>query len=301
MEFYRGNRINFLGKKKIAFALSGGIILIGIIFFIIHGGFNFNIDFTGGYLLELSFGKAVDVGAVRSVVENMGIKNPVIQSVGGNNSAILMRFQGSGKDDMNSVLLKKLKERFEPDGYTISILRAENVGPKIGKELQGKAIWAVVFALIGILLYVWFRFQLRFGVASVVALMHDVLVTLSIFVIFNREISLDVVAALLTIVGYSINDSIVISDRIRENMKILFRKKFPELVNTSLNQVFSRTIVTSLTTFVVVLSIFLFGGSVIHNFSLALLIGVVVGTYSSIFIVSPVVVEWEKSKPQKLK
>ena len=301
MEFYRGDRINFLGKKKIAFALSGGIILIGIIFFIIHGGFNFNIDFTGGYLLELSFGKAVDVGAVRSVVENMGIKNPVIQSVGGNNSAILMRFQGSGKDDMNSVLLKKLKERFEPDGYTISILRAENVGPKIGKELQGKAIWAVVFALIGILLYVWFRFQLRFGVASVVALMHDVLVTLSIFVIFNREISLDVVAALLTIVGYSINDSIVISDRIRENMKILFRKKFPELVNTSLNQVFSRTIVTSLTTFVVVLSIFLFGGSVIHNFSLALLIGVVVGTYSSIFIVSPVVVEWEKSKPQKLK
>lgn len=301
MEFYKGNRINFLGKKKIAFAISGGIILIGIIFYIIHGGFNFNIDFTGGYLLELSFGKAVDVGAVRAVVENAGVKNPVIQSMGGDGSVILMRFQGTEKSDMNSVLLKKLKEHFEPNGYTISILRAESVGPKIGKELQGKAIWAVIFALFGILLYVWFRFQLRFGVASVIALMHDVLVTLSIFVIFNREISLDVVAALLTIVGYSINDSIVISDRIRENMKILFRKKFPELVNTSLNQVFSRTVVTSLTTFVVVLSIFLFGGSVIHNFSLALLIGVVVGTYSSIYIVSPIVVEWEKGKPQRLK
>ena len=302
MELFRNINYDFIGQKKKAFVLSGFILLLGIIFFFVHGGFNFNIDFTGGTMMEVAFGKEVDIGAVRNVVEKLKLGSPEIQTIGNSGKSIMIRFQTleDDKKDLSLIIFKTLKDNFADKGYEIELLRSDKVGPKIGSELRSKAIWAIIFSLLAILVYVWFRFQLRFGVAALVALIHDVLITLAVFTIFDREIGLTVVAALLTIIGYSINDTIVISDRIRENMKVLFRKRFSELVNTSLNQVFSRTIITSVAVFIVVLSIFLFGGTVIKDFSLALLVGVVFGTYSSIFIVSPIVVYWEKRFPKKV-
>ncbi len=300
MEFFSNTHIDFLGKKKIAFAISGIVILIGVVFFFINGGFNFNIDFTGGTILEIGFDETIEIGQVRKVVEGLNIGSPSIQTIGREKKEVIVRFQESdeGNEDLSLKIITALKEAFPDKG--VELRRTEMVGPKIGSELRATAVKSIVFALALMLLYIWIRFQFRFGVAAIIALIHDVAVTLAIFVIFDIEIGLAVIAALLTLIGYSINDTIVISDRIRENMKVLFRKKFTELVNISLNQVFSRTVVTSLTTLIVVLAVLLFAGPAIFEFALALTIGVVVGTYSSIYIVSPVVVYWEKKFPKKV-
>jgi len=167
----------------------------------------------------------------------------------------------------------------------------DTVGPKIGSELKGKAFLAIIYSLLGIIIYIWWRFEFTYGIAAVIALFHDVLITLGLFSIFDKEISLTIVAALLTIVGYSLNDTIVVFDRIRENFRNSRKDTFDRIINKSINDTISRTIITSLTTFVVVLSLFIFGGNVIHDFAFAIIIGVVVGTYSSIFIASPILVE----------
>jgi preprotein translocase subunit SecF len=190
-----------------------------------------------------------------------------------------------------------LAKRFE--GKTFEIRRTEMVGPKVGKDLRKKGINAIIFALIGILIYVSWRFKFRFAVGAVVALAHDVLITIGVFSLTNKEFSLPVLAALLTIVGYSLNDTIVVYDRIRENMGRMRREVFEKTVNISINETLSRTILTSGTTLIVVIVLFLMGGGVIHDFTFALLIGIIVGTYSSIFVASPLVVIWEKRFPGK--
>ncbi len=178
----------------------------------------------------------------------------------------------------------------------------DGIGPAVGKTLQRQARWAVLLALAGILLYIWIRFDFRFGVAATITTLHDVLVVLGILFILHRDITLLVVTALLTLAGYSLNDTVVLFDRIRENLK-LFRKKggFTSTINASINEVLSRTIITSLTTFAVVLTLFLVGGEVVHDFSLALMIGIVVGTYSSVFVASPIIMEWERKSPKRFK
>lgn len=194
-------------------------------------------------------------------------------------------------------LINIIKDHFSDN--SIRIDREEIVGPSISQELQLKSIWVVLLGMLAILLYVWFRFTFRFGVAAVVALFHDVIITVGIFSLLNKEITIPIIAALLTLIGYSINDSIVVSDRIRENIKLMRKDSFDKVINDSLNQTLSRTIITSMTTLLVLLCLFIFGGSVLQDFALALIIGVIVGTYSSIFVVSPLVLDWEIRYPTK--
>ncbi|RLI00400.1 protein translocase subunit SecF [Candidatus Bathyarchaeota archaeon] len=301
MQFLANTNWNFLGKKKIAFAISGLLILASVVAIIINKGPIYNIDFKGGQVLEIGFGSVVDIGKVRDIVEATGIKDAEIQSIG-DGSVVLFRVPADvefeGGISVTDAITEQLKTEFGEE--SLNLRRQEIVGPKVSNELRKQALWATLIALVGILIYVSIRFKFRFGIAAVIALFHDVIITIGIFTILGREFSLPVVAAILTIVGYSINDTIVISDRIRENIRILYREKFEDLVNRSLNQTISRTIITSLVVLIVLLCIFFFGGPVIHDFSLALIIGVIIGTYSSVYVVSPIVVAWEHASPKKV-
>lgn len=194
-------------------------------------------------------------------------------------------------------VIENLKAQFSD--VNIRIDREEIVGPSISRELQSKSFWVILAGLLGILVYVWIRFTFRFGVAAIIALFHDVLITIGIFSILNKEITVSIIAAVLTLIGYSINDSIVISDRIRENKKLMRKSSFIDIINSSLNQVLSRTIITSLTTLVVLLSLFFFGGPVLQDFAFALIIGVIIGTYSSIYVVAQLVYDWERKYPTR--
>jgi len=301
MQFLTNVKWDILGKRKIAFTLSGLLILLGVVALIIHKGPIYNIDFKGGQILEFGFGTPVDIGTIRSDVEKAGIAKAEIQSIGKGDIVsmkIPINVQVPEGKSISDVIIEQLKNSYP--NAEIELRKSDIVGPKVSGELRKQALLATLLALIGILLYIAIRFNFRFGVASVIALFHDVFITLGLMTILGREFSLPVLAALLTIVGYSINDTIVVSDRIRENMKILYREKFYDLVNRSLNQTLSRTIITSLTVFIVLLAIIFFGGPVIFDFALALLIGVVVGSYSSVYIVSPIVVAWENISPKKV-
>ena len=297
MRFFGETNIDFTGMRKIAFAISAIIILAGIISLVIHKGPEYSIDFKGGISLELDIspqegGHKLDVQEIRNALSDAGIKDIEIQSVKGSTERDLILIKAPAGENKGDNIVQAIKKAFpnniDPDNF---IRLQEEVGPKVGDELKGKAILAAFWALLGIILYIWWRFEFSYGLAAVIALFHDVLITIGIFSIFGKEISLSVVAALLTIIGYSLNDTIVIFDRIREDLKLYRKKPFAEVINMSINQTLSRTVITSLTTFVVVLSLYLFGGSVIHDMALALLIGVIVGTYSSIFIASPILVE----------
>ncbi len=303
MQFVRDINWDFLKYRRVAYVLSAVLILAGLVSLIVHGGPRYGIDFTGGRVLEISFAKSPNISDVRKVLLEKGFGALEVQSVT-DRPWILFRVPMELDErypDFSETLLETFRNHFtEEDGYRIEVLSNEKVGPKVGAELRRKALWAVFFALVAMLIYITIRFQFRFGVASVIALFHDAFITVGIFSILNKEITLPIVAALLTIVGYSINDSIVVSDRIRENMTKLRRLPFYDLVNKSLNQVFARTIIISFTTLVVVFCLLVFGGKVIHDFALALFIGILVGTYSSIYIVSPLVVQWEKWFPKKV-
>ncbi len=300
MEFMTNINWDFLGQKKKAYIISGILIIIGIVALIVNGGPLYNIDFKGGEVIEVGFKTDVNIAQTRSLVEELGVSDAEIQSIGEGN--VLFRvptdIETERKSDFPTILLKRLRDQYGDEN--VELRRQEVVGPKVSGELRNQALWATIFALMGILIYVTIRFKFRFGVAAVIALFHDVFITVGLLTVLGREISLPVVAALLTIVGYSINDTIVISDRIRENIRILYREKFDNLVNRSLNQTFSRTIITSLVVLIVLLCIFFFGGPVIHDFSLALIIGTIIGTYSSIYVVSPIVVAWENASPKKV-
>ena len=302
LELIKSPKIDFLKSSKLAFSISGAIILIGIISIIAHGGLNWGIDFTGGTLVEIRFEKALDIGEVRSALAELGLAESDVQTIGASSREFLIRTKITGKKE-ETAIDKRILALFEeklPDNPS-EIMRIEAVGPKVGSELRWRALWATLLAFLGILLYVSFRFQFRFGVAAVLALFHDVFITITVLSLINAEFSLTTIAALLTIIGYSINDSIVISDRIRENIRIMYREAFSKIVNISLNQTLSRTIITSLSTLLALVSIFLLGGRVLRLFSVPLIIGVIVGTYSSVFIVSPVVASWEEKFPSRFK
>jgi preprotein translocase SecF subunit len=306
MRFFGETNIDFIGKRKIAFIISALIILAGIVSLVINKGPAYSIDFTGGISLELDItpldgGEVLDVQEIRNALATEGFDDVQIQSVKGAGERELILIKASSDGNEGDQIIEAMRKNFPQNTNHQDFIRLqEKVGPKVGDELRGKAILAAFWALFGIILYIWWRFEFSFGLAAVIALFHDVLITVGIFSILGREISLPVVAALLTIIGYSLNDTIVIFDRIREDLKLYRKKPFSEVINMSINQTLSRTIITSLTTFVVVLSLYIFGGSVIHDLALALLIGVCVGTYSSVFIASPILVEHFQNRQKRM-
>ena len=292
MRLFNHTNIDFVGKSEIVKFLSMALIIAGFASLVMKGGPDLSIDFTGGTIAQLQFEKAVEVSELRTLLASTGFESSEIITFGSPNE-ILIKTQFSGANiELESNLRSAIKSEFQ-------VRRVESVGPKIGKELQSDALSAILLALILILIYISFRFDRFYAYGSVVALIHDVLITLGVFSLLNIEIDLTIVAAFLTIVGYSLNDTIVVFDRIRENMVKHAREPLDTIVNISLNSTLGRTIVTSLTTLVVVFSLFLFDGEVIKNFAFALIVGVIVGTYSSIYVASPVMMYFEKKVAAK--
>lgn len=285
-------KFDFIGKRYLAYLLSLTLIAGSWIYGAYIKGPKFGIDFTGGALVQVRVDeKGVNTAVIRELFRGK-IPGVSVQNVEGEN-AYMVKAPVSGNPNKTIKKIKEvLKKRFDDK---LTVLKVEMIGPTIGKELREKGIMAIIYALIGILIYVTWRFEPIFAFGAVLALVHDALATTGIFMSVGREFSLPVIAALLTVIGYSINDTIVVYDRIRENMKTLLRSKpFEEIVNDSINQTLSRTIITSLTTLFVVLCLYLFGGGVINDFAFVLLVGITIGTYSSIFIASAIVVDWYK-------
>jgi len=296
-----------MGNTKVAVFVSGVLILAGIGSMITKGGPKLSIDFKGGTLVAVNYTEAMDINVVRSSLSSVVIdgqsfdfSQAEIKHFGDeSNVAVRLPTMENEPEKFSRNFVNKMADAFPesvPENRTEFILSIEKVGPKIGAELSGDAVMAIFSALALILLYISVRFEWKYAVGAIAALTHDVLVTLGIFSILDYEVSLAVIAAFLTIVGYSLNDTIVIFDRVRENIKTMKKVALDEIINKSINQSLSRTIVTSLTTFFVVLVLFLAGGEVIHTFAFAMIIGVLVGTYSSIFIASPIVAKMGASE-----
>lgn len=293
MELFAEANYSILSKRKIAAIISGILLLIGLFSLIFHKGLRLGIDFQGGTLVQMQFEENVQVSDIRSALENVGMGSAEIQQFGAENEVLIRVLQGSGQQGTEaSEQIQSALSTNIPDN-PFEVRRLEQVGPEIGSELRGQAVLAILSALLGIVIYISIRFEFKFAIASIVALVHDILITLGVFSLLDLEITLAIIAAFLTIVGYSLNDTIVVFDRVRENLKSLRRETYEHIVNLSINQSLSRTVVTSVTTFLVVSILFLFGGEVIKNFAFALVIGVIIGTYSSVFVASPVIVEWE--------
>jgi len=301
MQIIKNSDIDFINNSKFTILLSSALILASIFSLVINKGPELSIDFKGGTLIAVNYTKPVNINDLRSKLKTVNIdgKNFDFSSAEikhfGNESSVALRIANieNEPENFSGKLIEVLKNSF-PDGYPKNkndfILSIGKVSPKVGSELSGKAIMAIIYAITLILIYISLRFEFVFAIGAIAAIAHDVTITLGIFSILGYEISLPVVAAFLTIVGYSLNDTIVIFDRIRENLKTIKKGSIVDTVNKSINESLSRTIVTSLTTFFVVLILFFFGGEVIRYFSFALIIGVLVGTYSSIFVASLVVV-----------
>ena len=298
MEFIKpGTTFDFIGRRWIAISASAVLIVIGLLTAGIRG-LNYGIDFAGGTLVELRMPRDVDIEDVRRELRGIGMGDSTIQHYGSKDE-ILIRMMRSPKgiEGLQGEIIKALEVIYGQG--KIELRRTEVVGPQVGAALRKQAALAMAYALIGILIYITIRFEFRFAVAAILALVHDVLITLGAFAVTNKELSLPVIAAFLTIVGYSLNDTIVVFDRIRENLKLFRRESYEAVFNRSINETLSRTILTSLTTMLVVLALFFLGGEVIHDFAFALLVGIVVGTYSSIFVASPILVFWQRLMPSK--
>ena len=300
MRIIKDTNIQFMSQYKLGDFLSGAVIILGIISLILAGGPLLSIDFKGGTLIAVHFEEPVDVNEFRSAMSNVNIEGQSFDfskaeiKLFGSPQDISVRIPHLDQEPENFAqkIVSHLRNSFSSkvsDTDSDFILSIEKVGPKIGAELSNKAILAIVSALGLILFYISIRFEFNFALGAIAALTHDVFVTLGIFSIMGYEISLPIIAAFLTIVGYSLNDTIVIFDRIRENIKSLKRLSYTEVIDKSINDSLSRTIVTSITTFIVVLILWLFGGEVINLFAFAMMIGVIVGTYSSIFVACPLV------------
>ena len=309
IEIVKNTKIDFIGMRKFSFVLSALLMALGLFAFIMiaTGNANLGIDFAGGAMIMGNFEKPVTTDEVRSALAAEGLNRVDIQKVIGQsvdeNSFIIKTIGESealGDSALSDVIATRIEKSFPDNPFHIDSI--DDIGGAVGKTLADKARWAVLLAMAGILVYIWFRFDFRFGIAATIATFHDVLVVLGIYFLIGREISLLLVTALLTLAGYSLTDTVVVFDRIRENLK-LFRKQgdFAGTINASINEVLSRSIITSCTTLLAVLALLIFGGDVLRDFSLSLAIGIIVGTYSSVFVASPIIVEWEKRSPRRFK
>ena len=298
LNFKDGQFIDFLGFKRLAAIISGILILAGIVSIVAHNGLKYGIDFRGGTNVQIQFSTPPNLDQLRNFFAQNGMKNVVLQTFGDlADHEILLGLPLNSPLGTGENLTSELRKILEPQHPKLEIRRIETIGPKVGDELKISAVKAILIALGLVLLYITIRFQWRQGVSAIVALVHDVLVVVGMFSIFDKEFSLTVVAALLTVVGYSLNDTIVVFDRIRENQGKYRKKSFEETINLSITETLSRTLITSGTTLFVVLSLFLLGGEIIHDFAFALLVGVLIGTYSSIYVASPLSVFLTKLVP----
>lgn len=296
MRFFKETNIPFVKFSKTAVTGSIIFLAISLISIFLVKGLNYGIDFTGGSLSQVRFDSNVTTGEIRQALSSVNLQNSIIQKTSGSNEFLIRAPQIEGMEDIPGEIrrgLEKLENPFE-------VRRTEHVGPKIGKELRTAAIWAIVSAIIVIGIYITIRFKFQFAVGAVVALIHDVLFTLGIFSLLQLEISLSTIAAFLTIVGYSLNDTIVLYDRVRENIKKRRNEKIEDIINISINETLSRTIITSLTTFIVVV-VLSFAPGEVRIFAIAMIIGVIVGTYSSMNIAGPVVIYWQQKIHAKKK
>lgn len=282
-------KINFIAKRKFCYVMSLILIIVGMFMFIKKGEANYGVDFSGGAMQEFKFEQAVKIDEVRLAIKETGFGNATIQQDNAHLDIVIIRTQQEAVDKINDALAKNMpNNKYE-------VLRIETVGPTVGKLLKRNAALALIYALIGICIYVWFRFRnVAYGVAGIVALIHDVMVAMIFCVFTHRQIDLLTITALLTIAGYSINDTIVIYDRIRENLKTMRKMTFAEVINLSVNQTLSRTILTSFVTMLTVVALFFLGGEVLHDFSFVLIVGFISGVYSTVFIASPLVLAWQK-------
>jgi preprotein translocase subunit SecF len=275
--------IDFMGKRRIAIILSA-VLLVVSISALVTKGLNFGIDFTGGTLLEVGYPEGVELEAIRNALAESGFEGAQAQHFGSSRDVLVRIAPQAGKE--TSQLSEEALAALRQQNAAMEMRRVEFVGPQVGEELTEQGALAMIYALIGILIYIMVRFQWRFAPGAVIALVHDVLIIIGFFALFQFDFDLTVLAALLAVIGYSLNDTIVVFDRIRENFRKIRKASSVDIVNASLNQTLSRTLMTSITTLVVLISLFVFGGEVIHVFSLALIMGVLVGTYSSIYVAS---------------
>ena len=289
-----GLSIDFVGMRFKMLIASWALILAGLVSIWLHGGLNYGIDFAGGTMVHVKFDHQTPIADLRAALSRPELKEVVVQDVGQGGTEFQVRVLGGvegGSATVADAIKAGLKDKFGEGSY--DVLRVETVGPKVGKDLWRDATLAVLFATLIMAAYIAFRFELRFGVGAAVALVHDVLMTLGALSLANMEFDLTTVAALLTVVGYSVHDTVIVSDRIRENMRKMRRDSLATIINVSINETLSRTLITSGTAILVTAALFVLGGSVIHSFAFALLVGFVVGTYSSIYVASPIVLYLE--------
>lgn len=298
LEILKKTNIDFIGKKYITLIVTGTLSIIGIIAIIqiAAGKANMGIDFAGGTAIQLRFEKPVTLQSVRATLDAGGIKGFELQDIPAENKVLIKTKQSEG--DLTKIadsITASMSQTLSDNKYVIDSTTA--IGPKVGTKLRNDAVKAIIMATIGILIYVALRFKFQFGVGATVATFHDVLAVLGIFYLMGKEINLIVVSGLLTIAGYSLTDTVVVFDRIRENLKIQHREPVANVINNSINEVLSRTIITSFTTFLAAAALFFLGGEVIHDFALAIMLGIIIGTYSSIFVASPILLLWKKNRP----
>jgi len=295
LELIKSTKIDFLGKRKFAFVFSGILSLIGIftIVQIANGKGNLGIDFAGGTSMQLKFEKPINLHEVRKALEDGGIRDFDLQDLPAVQK-ILIRVKKTEQQlgQVSDTITGIISQKFPDNKYVVDSTTV--IGPKVGGKLRQDAAQAIALATLGILIYIAIRFKFDFAVGATVATFHDVLAVLAVFFLLGREINLILVTALLTIAGYSLTDTVVVFDRIRENLRTRLKEPVQAVMNASINEVLSRTIITSFTVLITSLALFFFGGEVIHDFSLAMILGVIIGTYSSIFVASPIALFWEK-------
>ena len=293
--FKNETHFDFMGKIKPAMVFSSLLILVGLISIAISGGLKYGIDFAGGTLVQLQFKNPPDIEVIRDGLKTIGLGDSTIQEFGSKKD-ILIRVEKSEEklEAVGAMVRRSLSGEFNIEEITLE--RVEMVGPKVGRDLREKALLSILYAIIGIVIYISWRFEFQYAIAAIIALIHDVLVTMGAFSIFDKEFTLVIVAAFLTIIGYSLNDTIVVFDRIRENLRRKGKFSTIDIINASINQTLSRTLLTSGTTLLVVVALFFLGGEIIHDFSFALLVGIFIGTYSSIFIASVFLVYWDSRR-----
>ena len=290
MEILGKTHFDFIGKRRMAYVISTCLVLVGILALvqIYRGAANMGIDFAGGTAVQVKFEKQVDLAAVRQALSQGGFRQSEPQEFADGRTVIIR--QKGGAQEVTGTAQKveeALRKGLPSNPFTVE--SSTEIGPAIGKELQQKALLAIVISLVGIVIYIAWRFEFRFGVAATIATFHDVLSVLGVVFILQKEITLLIVTALLTIAGYSLTDTVVVYDRIRENLRARRKEPLGDVMNNSINQVLSRTVMTSLTTLLAVLALFMLGGQVLHDFAFALIIGIIVGTYSSVFVASPLI------------
>ena len=293
MQIVGQTSFDFMGKRNIAFAISGVLVVLGIlaVIGIMAGWANLGIDFAGGTAVQLKFDQALGIEEARKALQKHGLGEAELQEFPQDQKLLIrVKTETTIEDEISKQIIEAFQAEFPNHGFVVD--SSTSIGPTIGQKLQEDALIAIVLSLVGIILYIAVRFEFRFGVAAAIATFHDVLVVLGIYFLLDKEITLLVVTALLTLAGYSLTDTVIVFDRIRENLRRRRRETVSDIINNGINQVLSRTLVTTLTVILVLVPLTLWGGEVLHDFSLALFIGVLVGTYSSIFVASPLLLLW---------